>query len=203
MIEQKSLDNQITKSRILYYDFFANLFLYELLEQKQEVLLKQVELLGQYPLDDSNIGDFDCMKTMLESDFEQVIAQYTKVFSLPFSLDGKKSVSLYLSYHKEGCNGGESLVYVKQLLKENSFYLNKNFSKENEDHLGVLCLFMKQLLQNNKIEEANKVYKDCIFAIKDSIIEDIKKFDNCKFYFSVASIFEVFCILEDNVCGLI
>ncbi|MCE3036446.1 molecular chaperone TorD family protein [Helicobacter sp. faydin-H20] len=203
MIEQKSLDNQIIKSRILYYDFLANLFLYELLEQKQEVLVKQVELLGQYPLDEINENDFKNMHAKLMSDFGLIVAQYTKIFSLPFSLDGKSCVSLYLSHYKEGCNGGESLVQVKRSLKENSFYLNKNFSKENEDHLGILCLFMKQLLQDDKIIEANKVYQEYIFPMKELIISGMRQFEECDFYLNVANIFEVFCILEDSICGLI
>ncbi|RDU71612.1 hypothetical protein CQA57_07560 [Helicobacter anseris] len=197
MIEQKSLDIQITNARVLYYDFFANLFLYELLEKNQEILKQQVQILEQYPLSEKSQEYFKVLQQYLEEKPQEIIQEYTQTFILSF--DKKyQNIPLYLSHYQNGCMGGESLVYVRELLKESSFYVNREFTKENEDHLGILCLFMKHLLQSGDIKKANTLYKDCIMPIREGIFKILKQ-ENAGFYTRVFGIFDDFCVLEDSL----
>lgn len=208
MIEQRSIDTQITSARILYYDFFANLFLYELLVQNHEVLAKQAGFLAQYPLNEGDEEIFARIGEQLASALKDglenspIVDEYTRLFMFAFG-EGQKMVSLYLSHYKEGCMGGKSLVWVKDMLKESGFFLNKDFSKENEDQLGVLCLFMKHLLQKGEVQKANAVYKDAIAEIKEHVISELESHKAGVFYRQVGEILRSFCLLEDSLCGLI
>lgn len=198
MIEQKNLDSKIASARILYYDFFANLFLYELLQKNEENIKQQVQLLKQYPLGEKSQVAFDFLEEGLQKGIDFILQEYTKSFILSF--DKKNStISLYLSHYENGCVGGESLVYVRGLLKNNGFYLDKNFTKENEDQLGILCLFTKHLLKENKTKEANIVYETCILPIKNGIFKSLEQEHIDSFYHRVFDIFEEFCILEESL----
>ena len=208
MIEQRSIDTQITSARILYYDFFANLFLYELLMRNQEVLVRQAGFLAQYPLNESDKEAFGRMGEYLEralkseTESNPIIDEYTRLFLFNLG-EEQKIISLYLSHYKEGCMGGKSLVWVKEMLKESGFLLNRDFSKENEDHLGVLCLFMKHLLQKEEIQKVNTVYKSAIAEIKESVIAQLESHQEGAFYREASKILRSFCLLEDSLCGLI
>ncbi len=195
MIEQKSLEHQIIQARILYYDFFAHFFLYELLEKHQTLLIKQTKLLMQYPLKESDIDAFETILQVLQEDFPALMQEYTKLFLLSFEGD----VSLYLSSYQEECIGGKSLVSIRQDLKECSLMLNLELCKEYEDHLALLCLFNKYLLRENQGKKANAIYAHYIHPMKDALIASLFKTQGI--YACVARVFESFCMLEDSICN--
>ncbi|WP_104698036.1 MULTISPECIES: molecular chaperone TorD family protein [unclassified Helicobacter] len=198
MIEQKSLGTRIIGARVVYYDFFANLFLYELLQKNQENLKQQVGILKQYPLGEKSQIAFDFLEKKLQENTDIILQEYTKSFILSF--DKKHhTIPLYLSHYKDGCMGGESLVYVRELLKDGGFYLDKNFTKENEDQLGILCLFAKYLLQQNNEKKAGVVYETCILPIRYGISKSLMQKIESDFYLRAFDIFEEFCILEESL----
>lgn len=194
---------QINQARILYYDCFASLLVYELLLRHQEVLKSQINLLAQYPLQDEDVQTFEQLQTALNGDYEKIVSECVNVFSLPFALDGNKPIEPYLSHYQEGCIGGRSLVQVRDLLKDSSFCINKEITKENEDHFGLLCLFMKHLLQQEEYQKSEEVYYTCIAPMKNQFIGELKTLKGREFYCGVGKLLESFLILEDGIYGLI
>lgn len=184
-----------TSARILYYDFFASFLLYELLQKHGDTLQKQIDFLMQFPLMDGDEVSFAAIqKELAQKGVERISSEYTRLFTLPNS-----PASLYLSYWLEGCNGGESLVMVRNMLKGNSLVVIRDVTRENEDHFGVLCLFMKQLLQENKNHEAREIFCKTIGKIWEGIVQALQTESGIYAHLSV--IMKSFFILEESLTG--
>lgn len=182
---------QITPSRILYFEFFSNIFLYELLLKNQDTLQNQLTLLSQEPLVDKEYYQKSLKE--IEENFPKILQEYTLLFSTPFS---RQKLSLYLSSFIENCISGESLVRVREKLKEKKLLLDREFCKENEDHLGVICLFMIHLLKERDLNEAKEISSSFFLPIAEGLIEQAKKMNEEKFYFNVIKILEGFVSVE-------
>ena len=182
---------QITPSRILYFEFFSNIFLYELLLKNQDTLQNQLTLLSQEPLVDKEYYQKSLKE--IEENFPKILQEYTLLFSTPFS---RQKLSLYLSHFTENCISGESLVKVRERLKERKLLLDREFCKENEDHLGVICLFMIHLLKDGDLNEAKEISSSFFLPIAEGLIEQAKKMNEEKFYFNVIKILEGFVSVE-------
>lgn len=182
---------QITPSRILYFEFFSNIFLYELLLKNQDTLQNQLTLLSQEPLVDKEYYQKSLKE--IEENFPKILQEYTLLFSTPFS---RQKLSLYLSSFIENCISGESLVRVREKLKEKKLLLDREFCKENEDHLGVICLFMIHLLKEGDLNEAKEISSSFFLPIAEGLMEQAKKMNEEKFYFNVIKILEGFVSVE-------
>ncbi|WP_027326932.1 TorD/DmsD family molecular chaperone [Helicobacter pametensis] len=177
-------------SRILYYDFFSNLFIYELLINKKDILLQQIDILSKAPLCDLKL--YQTIQTNLYQNFTHLQEEYTKLFALPF----KTSISLYLSHYQNGYLGGNPLLQVKALLKESGFFLDRSITKENEDHFGILCLFMKFLLLKENKEQSNQVFEECIKPLGPHITNALSLQNQSPTYHAVGKILEEFMAFE-------
>lgn len=205
MIKRKvdsSVDNTLN-ARILYYDFFAGLFLYDLLINRENLLKDQINILRQYPLSDDNLESFDFLYVELcENGIKNFVFEHTYLFMLPFASKTKtsstsdkksrsnhsseinsKTIILYLSYYIDESIAGKGLTLAKQLVKQSKIRINDVNCKENEEHFGFLMLFMKHLLQNNDIDLSMKVFKECIKPMQYKIITGLHSVgDDCLYY---------------------
>lgn len=201
---QINIGEEILQARILYYDFFTGLFLFELLQKRQEVLKKQIAILKDFAFNDENIEDFDILQNELQNNgISTFVQEFTALFSLPFVPDDGKSTSqspvyLYLSYYLEGCMGGRSLSMTKDILKASNFYLDKNNLKENEDNLGFLLLCMEHFLQS-KNDGASNLFNQCISPMIQPVTQAISKRRDCPLYGHINHIFIEFLNLEKKI----
>lgn len=187
---------QITPSRILYYEFFANIFLYELLTKHQTLIQEQLTLLAKEPLVDVSFYE-QCLQE-IKDDFSKIQQEYTLLFSTPFS---RQKLSLYLSHYTEKCISGKSLVAIREKLKEKKLLLNRDFCKENEDHLAILSLFIANLLKEGDLDFAKEVSTSFFLPIAEGLIAQAKELFEEKFYFKVIKILEGFVVVEKLVCN--
>ncbi len=192
-IQTNAIDSTFRSARIVYYDFLASFLLYELLEKHLKIAKKQMDFLAGFALRDGDEVAFEMMKKEIEQkDIEDILNEYTRLFSMPNS-----PVSLYLSSWLEECNGGESLVMVRNMLKDQALILSRAISCENEDHLGILCLFMKQLLEQAKEEEAREVFNKTIAKIWEKIVFGLRAEKGFYSYFGI--VMESFFSLETSL----
>lgn len=204
MEHKKNIGEEIIQARILYYDFFTGLFLFELLKNRAEILKKQIKILKDFAFTDGNVEDFRIIEKELNTNgIGAFIQEFTALFSLPFVPNNRSAqplspVYLYLSYYLEGCIGGKSLSMAKDILKSSSFYLNSTFLKETEENLGVLLLTMEHLLQN-KDDNANKLFNKCIAPMMQPITQGISKRKDCMLYGHINNIFVEFLELEKKI----
>ncbi len=218
---QNNQDEILNNARILYYDFFAGLFLYDLLINRQELLLEQIKILKTQPLNDGDLFFFETIEDEIQKNgMKNIIFEYTKFFMLPFDVNADIStyknkrknnnwyddnykekkdssqISLYLSYYIDGTIAGGGLVRAKEKIRKSKVRLNEKEFKENEEHIGFLFIFNKYLLQNKDYILQTEVFKDCIVPMKNQIIENIKnKYPN-SIYCNISNLLESFLDFE-------
>lgn len=193
-------NEKVIQARVFYYDFFAGLFLFELLKDRTDLLKKQIQILKNIPIDEDDLKYFEFLeKEFLENGTENIISEFNQLFSLPFSQNGFKPVYLYLSHYQENCIGGNSLLVAKEIIKKSGYYLNKDKTKESEENLGVLFLVMRFLLDNKDYEISTELFIKCIKPMKDLIIENIALRKDCPLFGNINSILKSFLILEESI----
>ena len=75
----------LAKARALYYDFFAGLFLYELLSERGSVLLEQIRILKENSLNESDKVHFELLESEItHKGIKGLLDEYTRTFILPF-----------------------------------------------------------------------------------------------------------------------
>ncbi|MDD7345588.1 molecular chaperone [Helicobacter sp.] len=188
------MQDSSTLARALYYDFFAGFFLYELVGERKNLFLQQIDILATSPITESDSESFAMLKAyLLKADSNELLREYTQTFNLPFSTHflpqadtsstqhSKKSkrpkipnpqIFLYLSHYLEGCLNGESLLKAKALVKKTHFRLNAQEFKETEEHFGFLLLLMRHILtdsQDSYTHTTNERYN----AQKDTLLKEI------------------------------
>lgn len=185
---------QITPSRILYFEFFSNVFLYELLTKSQDILQEQLNLISQEPLIESTFYQ-QCLQK-IQNNFEEIQQEYTLLFSAPFS---RQKLSPYLSHYTENCVSGKCLVAIREKLKERKLLLNREICKENEDHIGIICLFLSHLLHEGETAYAKEISNTFFIPIAEGLINDSKQLYEERFYFNVIKILEGFILVEKMI----
>lgn len=218
--KQDSQNNQneaIERARILYYDFFAGLFLYDLLINRKDLLLEQVKILKTQPLNDGDLVFFEALENEIQTNgIKNILFEYTRFFMLPFDVNENVSINrlakkrdknekkeksasqiiLYLSYYLDGTIAGSGLSIAKEKVRKSKVRLNEKEFKENEEHIGFLFVFSKYLLQNNENSLQNEVFKDCIIPMKDKIIENINNKYLDSMYYNIANLMKSFLDFE-------
>ena len=190
--QQEQLD--LKNARILYYDFFNGLRVFEMLEERVGVAKKQLEILLNAPLNDEAEESMLLLKQELESNgIQNLKVEFSKLFALPF---GEKQVGLHLSHYYESCIGGQSLLKIRSLIKESDVRVSHQF-KETEEHLGFLCGFMRHLLEIENTKLAKEVF---MFSQKAflGLIDEIKSHKGAKFYLAIVLILESFIKFESE-----
>lgn len=224
MLKRKTNSNnksEINNARILYYDFFAGLFIYDLLLNRTDVILDTIKILNQFPIQDSSLPCYEVLFDELrDNGVKNLIHEYTYTFMLPFNPNvvptpknkadkikqknkqgntSNNSTMLYLSYYIDGSVAGEGLRVAKDKVRKSKYRLNETNFKENEEHFGFLMLFMKTLLQNNENNLSTEVFKDCIKPMYEQICSSLMSRDKGSLYYNVAVILRDFLDFESNL----
>ncbi|RDU60478.1 molecular chaperone TorD family protein [Helicobacter marmotae] len=208
----------VANARALYYDFFAGLFLYELLKQRLSVLLKQVEILKSNPLCEDDILHFEYLENELkERGVDGILAEYTHAFILPFNVPksnaplpkkkGRRSekgvqIMLYLSHYIEGGLNGKALLKARTLTKQSTFRLNTKEFKESEEHLGFLLLLMRYLLLSEEASDralSVEVAHELVLPLGDFVIKALMQREDLPCYGHIASLLQHFLNLEQSL----
>ncbi|MCX2717324.1 molecular chaperone TorD family protein [Helicobacter sp. MIT 21-1697] len=210
----------VANARALYYDFFAGLFLYELLSERSNVLLKQVKILKENILDERDSVHFELLESELErKGIEQILREYTHTFILPFAVPQdnvplpqknkkeKKEMSnsqimLYLSHYLEGHLNGKALLQARTLTKQSTFRLNTQECKESEEHLGFLLLLMRYLLLSpNEGDRALsvQVVNELVIPLGDFVVDALIQREDLSYYASVGYLLQSFLNVERSL----
>lgn len=222
MIKPKKSDIQaenINKARILYYDFFAGLFIYDLLNGRKDLLLKQIEILKTQPIGDEDEESFEILENEIKQNgVKNLLFEYTRFFMLPFDASLKENLSkninkkhkketmenpqvvLYLSYYIDGTIAGTGLVRAKEKIRKSKVRLNEKEFRENEEHFGFLLMLMKNLLENLENKELqNEIFCECINPMYDKILRALQHKGKESLYANVAILAKNFLDFESEM----
>jgi len=191
------MDETINKARAIFYDFFAGLFLYELLCERETLLKTQLESLSISPLDDEAEKSFSRLSDELKAHGITVILdEFNDLFALPMS---GAIVFPYVSHYKENRLNGDILVDIRQTIKELPVRANNAEFRETEDHLGFLFLVMRYCIEKKGFDEPQKeIFKLYILPYVKQFIDDITSNPKADFYKDIANILDSFMDFERN-----
>ena len=205
----------VASARALYYDFFAGLFLYELLSERSSVLLKQVKILKENILNERDNTHFELLESELErKGTQQILREYTHTFILPFAVPHESDcknekvksentqIMLYLSHYLEGYLNGKALLKARSLTKQSTFRLNTQECKESEEHLGFLLLLMRHLLlspnEGDRVLSA-QVVDELVIPLGDFVVAALIQREDLSYYASVGYLLQSFLNVERSL----
>ena len=187
---------EIKNARMLYYDFFYGMFVFELLDLRENLAKTQLEILLNAPLNDNAEANMRLLKEELDKNgIANIKAEFSNLFALPF---GEKQVGMHLSHYYENCIGAESLLKMRALLKKSDVRVETKEFKETEEHLGLLFGFMRHLIEQDNAELSKEVF-EFIKGAYVGLIKEIKARKDAKFYLALVLILESFLEFENEV----
>ncbi|MCI5632849.1 molecular chaperone TorD family protein [Helicobacter sp.] len=186
---------ELKNARILYYDFFNGILVFEMLDERAELAKEQLGILLNAPLNEEAEGSMALLKQELQTNgIQNIKEEFSRLFALPF---GEKQVGMHLSHYYENCIGAESLLKIRALVKQSDVRIDTKSFRETEEHLGFLCGFMRHLLEVENAALAKEVFAFCKDAFL-GLVQEIKERKDAKYYLAVALILESFIKFEEE-----
>ena len=125
---------------------------------------------------------------------EQIEAEYSRIF---ISV-GKPEVLPYASFHLAGFLHERPLVNIRARLAQLGLSLNSDDawpSALTEDHLGLLCTAMRELVMTNSAAQ-KAFFHDFIASWVDDLTGSLQTSANASFYKYVAQVWQAFVAVE-------
>ena len=170
-----------------------------MLDERAELAQKQIEILLNEPLNDTAKNAMLLLQNELKTHgMANFKDEFSRLFALPF---GAKQVGIHLSHFYHHCIGGESLLRMRQLVKQSDVRVQSENFKETEEHLGFICGFMRHLLEIGNAQLAKDVFalsKDAFLGF----IAEIEAREDAKLYVAIAQILQSFIQFEGEYDAL-
>jgi len=191
------IDENVNKARAIFYDFFAGLFLRDLLVERKMLLKTQLESLSVSPLDEDSEKSLKRLSDEVGAHETVVLLdEFDDLFMLVMA---GEVVLPYVSHYKEGRLNGDILVDIRQTIKELPVRANSEQFRETEDHLGFLFLLMRYCIEEKKYTSTQKeIFSAYILPYVKGFIEDVSSNAKSDFYKDVAKVLKSFMEFERN-----
>ena len=127
---------------------------------------------------------------------EQIDQEYTRIF---ISV-GKPEVLPQASFHLAGFLHERPLVNIRARLAELGLAINDDDawpSSLTEDHLGLLCTTMRELVMMNSPAQ-KAFFHDFVASWSDDLVATIQMSANAQFYKYVADLWQAFVAVEQQ-----
>jgi len=191
------IDENVNKARAIFYDFFAGLFLRDLLVERKMLLKTQLESLSVSPLDEDSEKSLKRLSD--EVDAHETVVLLDEFDDLFMLVMAGEVVLPYVSHYKEARLNGDILVDIRQTIKELPVRANSEQFRETEDHLGFLFLVMRYCIEEKKYTSTQKeIFSAYILPYVKGFIEDVSSNAKSDFYKDVAKVLKSFMEFERN-----
>lgn len=193
-------DNQaINKARALYYNLFANFFVYSKESEKYFELLRLIDVLKQSALDASSQTALNEISKLLDPTSNVVLVQeFDDLFHNPLN----KKIRQTASFYDEGVESGKKRVEMIQFLGKTKIRRDEKEYHDYEDSIGFIFSVMAEL--TDLVSSGEKIYENtvhCIFAqilndFVDEFAKDIYESKNAKIYKELMVVLHSFVAFE-------
>lgn len=161
-------DNQaINKARALYYNLFANFFVYSKESEKYFELLRLINILKENPLDISSGKALEVISNTLDSSSNiKLVQEYDDLFHNPLN----KKIRTTASFYDEGVECGKKRVEMIQFLAKTKIRRDEKEFFEYEDSIGFIFSVMAGLA--DLVANDEKIYENTIHCIFSQILNE-------------------------------
>lgn len=154
-------EREMTKARAIYYNLFANFFVYSKDISNYLELVKSLNILKENPLDPSSAKALNSILEKIDPTSNvKLVQEFDDIFHNPQT----KNIHVAASYYDEGVESGKKRVEMLQFLAKTDLRRNEKEFYEYEDSFGFIMTIMSQLLEaqlNQEIDYEKTVH--CIF----------------------------------------
>jgi TorA maturation chaperone TorD len=168
MKEMIMQDNKaINKARALYYNLFANFFVYSKETEKYFELIRLINILKESPLDVSSGKALEVISSSLDPISNvKLVQEYDDLFHNPLN----EKIRTTASFYDEGVESGKKRVEMIQFLAKTKIRRDEKEYFEYEDSVGFIFSVMAELTDLVAGEE--KIYENTIHCIFSEILND-------------------------------
>ena len=161
-------DNQaINKARALYYNLFANFFVYSKETEKYFELIRLINILKESPLDASSGKALETISESLDPISNvKLVQEYDDLFHNPIN----KKIRTTASFYDEGVESGKKRVEMIQFLGKTKIRRDEKEYFEYEDSIGFIFSVMAEL--TDLVANDEKVYENTVHCIFSEILND-------------------------------
>ena len=161
-------DNQsINKARALYYNLFANFFVYSKESEKYFELIRLINILKENPLDVTSGKALETISSSLDSSSNvKLVQEYDDLFHNPLN----KKIRTTASFYDEGVESGKKRVEMIQFLAKTKIRRDEKEYFEYEDSIGFIFSVMAEL--TDLVANEEKVYENTVHCIFSQIINE-------------------------------
>lgn len=161
-------DNKsINKARALYYNLFANFFVYSKESEKYFELIKLINILKESPLDMGSGKALEEISNLLDSSSNvKLVQEFDDLFHNPLN----KKIRTTASFYDEGVESGKKRVEMIQFLGKTKIRRDEKEYFEYEDSVGFIFSVMASL--TDSIANDEKIYENTVHCIFNEILND-------------------------------
>ena len=161
-------DNQaINKARALYYNLFANFFVYSKESEKYFELIRLINVLKENPLDVTSGKALEIISSSLDTTSNvKLVQEYDDLFHNPIN----KKIRTTASFYDEGVESGKKRVEMIQFLGKTKIRRDEKEYFEYEDSIGFIFSVMAEL--TDLVANDEKVYENTVHCIFSEILND-------------------------------
>lgn len=191
--------NAINKARSVYYGLFSAFFSFFEDDKKAQEIYNTLTLMSENSI---NEYEKDAIQTILaildEKGLKEIKLESDDIFFNPYS----EYIAVSASYYDEQRDDGKKRLEMIDYLLHSKFRKDTTVYKENEDHIGFMCLFMQKLIQEalggDKVSEelSKKVFSKVINPFVDEFIASLYAHQQSYIYKEVAVMLQVFIEIE-------
>ena len=157
----------INKARALYYNLFANFFVYSKESEKYFELIRLINILKENPLDVSSGKALEIISSSLDTTSNvKLVQEYDNLFHNPTN----KKIRTTASFYDEGVESGKKRVEMIQFLAKTKIRRDEKEYFEYEDSIGFIFSVMAEL--SDLIANNEKVYENTVHCIFSQILNE-------------------------------
>lgn len=192
------MNENLTKARSFYYEFFATPFLFYENDGKFNKWKEKLEYLRSSPIAQSDIENFDALEGFSFADFKE--EQNAVLFNFSYT-----NVPLTASFYAEGRDDGRARLSVLNTLRKSNYRRDMELCKDSEDFIGFIFYMMSTLL-TDEIGRSNflstELFVNVINNFVDEFGELLSQHGKSNFYTHLAKIMKNFFSLERSLLGI-
>ena len=162
-----SNDEQINRSRALYYAMFSRFFVFSPDTTRYFELLNILNILKNNAMDSDTEEAFTNILDTMEPDSNVVfMKEYDDIFHSPETM----TVRTTASYFDENIESGKKRMHMQNFLAKTAIRRDEKNYGEYEDNIGFIFSVMSEL--SNLIADGQTQYKNTVHCIFEEIINE-------------------------------
>ncbi|MDO5046244.1 TorD/DmsD family molecular chaperone [Campylobacter sp.] len=192
------MDNNITKARSYFYEFFAFPLFFNTERAKFDKWKEKLKYLASTPISDQSDSAF---KRLESFDFDTFLREQNDVlFDFAYS-----NIPLNASFYEEGRDDGAARLRVIECLKLSPYRRDVQNCKDSEDFIGFVFLAMSTFLNdefNGAKNISDKLFSEVINNFVDEFTLLLNNHQNSNFFKAYAQLVEIFMQIERTILSV-